>query len=113
MSPCHTGIHDTHIQNFDHSLHLSLIKRHSTVQRKKYIIFWGFLNALFNICTFSCRISTSSLTIPPRKKTAPEFRSRFLMPLLLSAVAAVVAADVTRAVRVVVMIAARLGIIAE
>ena len=35
------------------------------------------------------------------------------MPLLLSAVAAVVAADVTRAVRVVVMIAARLGIIAE
>ena len=35
------------------------------------------------------------------------------MPLLLSAVAAVVAADVTRAVRVVVMIAARLGVITE
>ena len=35
------------------------------------------------------------------------------MPLLLSAVAAVVAAGVTRAVRVVVMIAARLGVITE
>ena len=35
------------------------------------------------------------------------------MPLLLSAVAAVVAADVTRAVRVVVVIAACLGVIAE
>ena len=35
------------------------------------------------------------------------------MPLLLSAVAAVVAADVTRAVRVVVVIAACLGVITE